>query len=58
MASSNHAADYYEELILDKKYDVVDPDGQIFRSLAWTFQLKLDFAWCFDAWALLRTCLG
>jgi hypothetical protein len=27
MASSNHAADYYEELILDHKCDVVDPDG-------------------------------
>ena len=27
MASSNHAADYYEELILDHQYDVVDPDA-------------------------------
>ena len=27
-ASSNHAADYYEPLILDGKYDVVDPNGR------------------------------
>jgi hypothetical protein len=27
MASSNHAADYYEELILDRQYDVVDPNA-------------------------------
>lgn len=27
MASSNHAADYYEELILDHKFDMVDPDA-------------------------------
>jgi hypothetical protein len=28
VASSNHAADYYEDLILDHKRDVVDPDGR------------------------------
>ena len=28
MVSSNHAADYYEPLILDGKYDFVDPDGR------------------------------
>lgn len=27
MASSNHAADYFEELILDRQYDMVDPDA-------------------------------
>jgi hypothetical protein len=27
-ASSNHAADYYEPLILDHKFDVVDPNGR------------------------------
>ena len=28
VASSNHAADYYEPLILDGAYDTVDPDGR------------------------------
>lgn len=28
VASSNHAADYYEDLILDHKRDVVDPDAR------------------------------
>lgn len=28
VASSNHAADYYEELILDGKMDFVDPNGR------------------------------
>lgn len=28
MVSSNHAADYYESLILDGKMDFVDPDGR------------------------------
>lgn len=28
MVSSNHAADYYEDLILDGKLDFVDPDGR------------------------------
>ena len=28
MVSSNHAADYYEPLILDGKYDFVDPNGR------------------------------
>jgi hypothetical protein len=28
VASSNHAADYYEALILDGQWDVVDPDGR------------------------------
>ena len=28
MASSNHAADYYERLVMAKKYDMVDPNGR------------------------------